>query len=145
MPTVHQLSLKLQIKITILNKKYDSSFMRGICKLCKKPFAGRSDKIFCGVKCKSIYHQKLKQVTRCAAARIDKILHRNRSILLEIMGKNLRQKKVPKSALDKKKFNYAYCTGIHINKHNKMYRNLYDFAWMDFSDGEVLIIRRNVN
>jgi hypothetical protein len=59
------------------------------------------------------------------------------------MGKNSRQKKVVKTFLDKKKFNYSYCTGFHINKYNKMYHNVYDFTWMDFSDGEVLIIRRN--
>ncbi|NNF33368.1 MAG: hypothetical protein HKN68_04630 [Saprospiraceae bacterium] len=117
--------------------------MRKTCKLCKHPFAGRSDKVFCTVKCKSTYHQKLNIATRNTTRNIDKILHRNRSILLEIMGKNAYQKKVPKFILDKKKFNYSYCTGIHINKHNKMYHNVYDFAWMDFSSGEVLIIRRN--
>jgi hypothetical protein len=30
-----------------------------------------------------------------------------------------------------------------FNKHKKTYRNIYDFAWMEFSDGEILIIRRS--
>ena len=113
------------------------------CKLCNHAYSGRSDKIFCSVNCKSLYHQKLNRVTVKAAERIDKILHRNRSILLEIMGKNSTQKKVNKLVLDKKKFNYSYCTGFHINKHNKIYRNIYDFGWMEFTDGEILIVRRN--
>jgi hypothetical protein len=113
------------------------------CRLCKKEFSGRSDKIFCSIECKNDYHVRLRQATHKACIPIDRILHRNRSILLEIMGKNSSQKKVKKTILDKKKFNYSYCTGFHINKHNKTYRNIYDFAWMEFSDGEILIIRRS--
>ena len=73
----------------------------------------------------------------------DKILHRNRSILLELMGKNKTKKKLPKILLDRKKFNFHHMTGVYINKNQKIYRIVYDFAWMDFSDGEVLIIRRS--
>jgi hypothetical protein len=73
---------------------------------------------------------------------IDKILHRNRAILLELMGKNAKQKQVPRSALDKKKFNYNYMTGTHLNSQNKTYRLIYDFAWMDFTKDKILIIRR---
>ena len=113
-----------------------------LCKLCKKPYFGRSDKIFCSVKCKSIYHKKLNEVTNAATKDIDKILHRNRSILLEIMGKNSTQKKILKIALDKKKFNYTYITSFHINKHGKTVYHVYDFSWMIFSDEEVLIRRK---
>ncbi|KXK21519.1 MAG: hypothetical protein UZ08_BCD001000094 [Candidatus Parvibacillus calidus] len=65
------------------------------CKLCKKPFEGRTDKIFCGQSCKAVYHQKLKKATNLVADPIDTILHRNRSTLLEIMGKSASQKKSP--------------------------------------------------
>ncbi|MBK7009823.1 MAG: hypothetical protein IPH36_14925 [Saprospiraceae bacterium] len=57
------------------------------CKMCPTMFYGRSDKIFCSAKCKTAYHEKLNKVTNEATAKIDKILHRNRSILLEILGK----------------------------------------------------------
>ena len=115
---------------------------RRLCRLCKKEFSGRYDKIFCTTACKNDYHVKLRRATDKACIPIDRILHRNRSILLEIMGKNSSQKKVNKLFLDKKRFNYAYCTGFHVNKHNKVYRNIYDFAWMEFSDGEILIIKK---
>lgn len=112
-----------------------------LCRLCKSPFQGRSDKIFCSAGCKASYHIKLKKVTEAAAYRIDKILHRNRSILLEIMGKNNVQKKIARVILDSKKFNYNYITHYHINSHNKMVHYVYDFSWMIFSDQEVLIRR----
>lgn len=112
------------------------------CRLCKKEFAGRADKIFCSTGCKNEYHVKLIRVTKIATTNVDKILHRNRSILLEVMGKNGTQRKLPKLALDKKKFNYSYITGYHVNKQGKIVHHIYDFSWMIFSDEEVLIRRK---
>ncbi len=63
------------------------------CKLCKTQMKGRSDKLFCSIGCKNEYHTRLRQVTKVATANTDRILHRNRSTLLEILGKNLKQKK----------------------------------------------------
>jgi hypothetical protein len=112
------------------------------CKICSKLISGRSDKKFCSVKCKNYYHTNLRKVTNIAVSQIDTILHRNRSILLEIMGKNATQKKVDRIILDKKKFNYKYHTHTTINSAGKTYVYVYDFAWMGFSDNEILIVKR---
>jgi hypothetical protein len=109
------------------------------CRLCQETLAGRRDKLFCSVKCKSFYHEQLSRVTFEASIRIDKILHRNRSILLELMGKNGTQKKIPKTQIDAKKFNWTYITHYHINSQGKEVRYLYDFSYIIFSDQEVLI------
>ncbi len=111
------------------------------CKICKKTITGRSDKLFCSVKCKSDYAYRLREVTEIATANIDKILHRNRSILLELMGKNKTQIKIEREFLDKKKFNFSYLTHYHINKHGKTVHYVYDFSWVIFSDQEILIKR----
>lgn len=110
------------------------------CPMCRKKVVGRSDKKFCSVACKSLYHFKLAKHTEQAAQRIDKILHRNRSILREIMGKRTTNKKVSRLILDKKKFNYHYITGFHINTRNKMIHRVYDYSWAIFSDQEILIM-----
>ncbi len=112
------------------------------CKICKKKFKGRIDKVFCSIECKNYYHTNLRRVTNETAKELDKILHRNRSILLELLGKNAFQKKLNRVVLAKKKFNFKYITHFHINKNGKMYHHIYDFAWMEFSDDEILIIRR---
>ncbi len=112
------------------------------CKICEKNIKGRSDKIFCSVECKNYYHINLRRVTKNMAKELDVILHRNRSILLELLGKNTFQKKIKRVVLAKKKFNFKYITHFHINSKGKMYHHLYDFAWMEFSDDEVLIVRR---
>ena len=109
------------------------------CRMCVVQIKGRSDKVFCSVACKSEYNIKLKKATNLATIRIDKILHRNRSTLLEIMGKNGTSKKIKRDILDQKKFNYAYITHYHINSQNKFVNYVYDFFWMIFSDQVVLI------
>lgn len=112
------------------------------CRLCRAKLRGRVDKKFCSTQCKSQYHRKLRQVTADVTVDIDKILHRNRSILLEVMGKTSKKKKLPRIELEKRKFNFFYMTHYIVNSKGKTFHYLYDFAWMTFSDDEVLIIRK---
>ena len=114
----------------------------GKCKVCKKELVGRKDKIFCSIDCKNYYHVGLRRVTKNAVKKYDAILHRNRSILLELLGKNGVQKKVSRLELVSKKFSFKYHTHSHTNKHGKTYNYVYDFAWMTFSNDEILIVRK---
>ena len=112
------------------------------CKMCSVELQGRRDKVFCSSDCKNEYHAKLRKVNSIATGFIDGILHRNREILLEIMGKNAVQKKVSRFILDKKKFNYKYHTHMHTNSVGKTYYYVYDFGWMEFTDQDILIVRK---
>lgn len=112
------------------------------CNVCQIYFTGRKDKIFCSIKCKNDYHVTLRAATKELAYPLDKILHRNRSILLEIMGPKAIKKKVKRSTLVKKKFQFKFLTHFNINSKGKTYNHVYDFAWMEFSDDEILIIRQ---
>ena len=114
-----------------------------VCPICKTPIVGRTDKKFCTSSCKSDYHRRLAKHTNNATARIDKILHRNRSILQELMGKKIFQIKIPSIELEKRKFNFSYITKYIINKEGKEFRYVYDYAYMTFSDDTVLIVRRS--
>jgi hypothetical protein len=112
------------------------------CKVCENIIIGRKGKIFCSLRCKNIYHLTLRAVTNEVAYPLDRILHRNRSILLEIMGPGLHKKKILRSELVKKHFQFRFMTHYDINSKGKMYHHIYDFSWMEFSDDEVLIIRQ---
>ncbi len=114
------------------------------CIICKTKFSGRSDKKFCSVACKNYYHTNLRRVTNLAVEQIDKILHRNRSILLEIVGKYKTEMKIERVTLDNKKFNFKYHTHFQTNSQGKVYYYVYDFAWMEFSNDEVLIVRKKL-
>lgn len=127
------------------NSKYTQSYgPQRSCRMCKSEFNGRADKVFCSVTCKSQYHMKLNKVTLDAASRIDGILHRNRSILLEIMGKEGNEKRVNRSILDSKKFNFSYVTQLYMGAHDQIVSFVYDFSWILSKDQEVLIRRIGV-
>jgi endogenous inhibitor of DNA gyrase (YacG/DUF329 family) len=111
------------------------------CPICKKKVVGRSDKRFCSLDCKNNYHIRLQKHTSNATEETDKILHRNRSILLELMGRSKTRKKISRIILDKKNFSFDYITGFHINTKNKTIHHVYDFSWAIFTDQEVLIMR----
>ncbi len=112
------------------------------CKICNKTIVGRTDKKYCSVKCKNYYHQNLRNVTELAVKDIDTILHRNRSILLEVLGKRIMQITVKRMVLDRKKFNFNYHTHLYVNSRGKTYYHIYDMAWMSFSEDEIMIVRR---
>ncbi len=112
------------------------------CKTCTKPIKGRSDKIFCSTYCKNVYHKKLRYASKIAAIEINGYLKRNYAILLEILGKNKTQVKVYRNQLEKKSFHFKYHTHFHINSKNKMFHYVYDIAWMEFSDDEILIVKQ---
>lgn len=112
------------------------------CKICKKKIYGRSDKLFCSIGCKNKYHSLLKIFVNKHVTDINKLLFRNREILQEVLGKNKIQKKIHRLVLEKKNFNFKYHTHYHINIKNKMYYFVYDIAWMEFSNNEILIVRK---
>lgn len=115
------------------------------CKICKKEIIGRSDKIFCSIKCKNYYHVNLRKVTAIAVKEIDTKLHRNRSILLEILGKHKTQKKISRIELEKRKFSFKYHTHTNVNLAGKTYNYLYDLAWMEFSNDDILVVRKHLS
>ncbi len=112
------------------------------CKICSAIIVGRKDKIFCSIKCKNYYHVNLRKVTAIEVKEIDTILHRNRSILLEIMGKRKLQHSTQRVVLEKKNFKFKYHTHLHVNSKGKTYYYVYDFAWMEFSSDEILVVRK---
>ncbi len=104
--------------------------------------SGRSDKLFCSIKCKNYYHIHLRHASKKAAIRINEYLKRNHGILLEQLGKNKTQVKVYRNVLEDKKFRFKYHTHVQINSKGKTFHYIYDLAWMEFSDDEVLLVRK---
>jgi hypothetical protein len=112
------------------------------CTECKIELKGRTDKKFCSVQCKNDYNNTIRKGTKKDTAIIDSYLHRNREILMTLLGDN-NKIQLDKLILSRAKFRFEYHTGHYLNKEGKTYWYVYDFAWMDFSDQKVLIIRKS--
>ena len=116
------------------------------CLHCQKEFRGRSDKKFCSTSCRNNYNYIQRKNTKNAVKAIDYILHRNRNILQSLMGEKGRNKMmVDRLQLDQMGFNFNYITGIYKNSQNKLYHYVYDYAWMQFSKQEIMIVRKKIN
>lgn len=102
----------------------------------------RPNKMFCSTKCKNYYHRHLRHASKKAAIRINEYLKRNHGILLEQLGKSKTQKKVYRNTLEDKKFRFKYHTHTQVNSKGKTFHYVYDLAWMEFSDDEILIVRQ---
>ena len=111
------------------------------CKVCYKEIVGRRDKIFCSVKCKNYYHHELRKNNDKAVKEINKILNRNYGILFEIFGSNIRQITIDRTILENYKFNFTYHTHCRYNSKGKLYQYVYNFAWMEFSNDKIMILK----
>ncbi len=132
------------MKRLVTDSKRLSLIMKNHCKTCNKELTGRSDKLFCSIICKSQYNNHLRKNTREAVKEIDAYLHRNREILQLLLGTS-KKEVFDKLQLVRSGFKFDYMTGIYFNRENKMYRIVYDYAWMDFSDQKVLIVRKTIS
>jgi len=119
--------------------------MKFNCRECGKTLFGRTDKIYCNKKCSNRFYYNLREKVQLNTADIDKILHKNYAILFEEMKDVYGSKKINTLVLAKKKFNFNYITNYRVNSQGKTFHYVYNYAWMSFSDNEILIIKKAKN
>jgi hypothetical protein len=111
------------------------------CLYCSTTIVGRSDKIYCSLDCKNKDAYTKRQNTMSATKEIDGYLHRNREILEILMGTSNKET-FDRLVLSRAGFKFNFFTGLHVNKENKTYYIVYDYAWMTFTDQKIMIIRK---
>ena len=114
------------------------------CPICGDKISGRKDKIYCSQECKTEYHNRRKKQILPISSEINKILYRNWVILQELY-ESIEKKKffVAKSKLTQLGFKFNYYTTTHVNKEGKLYKYVYNFGWMDFSEKELMVLHLN--
>jgi hypothetical protein len=115
--------------------------MKNECQQCGKPIRGRTDKKFCDATCKNAFNFTKRRNTRNEVKEIDSYLHRNREILATLMGES-KKEMFDRTVLSRAKFRWEYMTGIYKNKQGKWYHLVYDYAWMEFTDQQILVVRK---
>lgn len=116
--------------------------MTNKCLNCRSPLSGRVDKMYCSLECKNTFSYAQRQNTKSATKTIDGYLHRNREILETLMGQS-KKETFDRLVLVRTGFKFDYFTGIYKNKENKTYCIVYDFAWMEFSDQKILVVKKS--
>jgi len=122
------------MKNSMLNRK---------CAVCGEIVKGRSDKRFCSSKCKNQFHYGGGKLQEDVVKEVNRFLIQNRKILIAIFeGEKKNKLMVPRILLDKMGFHFNYMTGIYRNREDKLYHYIYDYAWMEFSSQEVMIVKK---
>lgn len=119
------------------------SYSRTHCVMCDKELTGRRDKKFCSLQCKNNYRDWRTIENQIATAEIDRRLHRNRTILIELYEEAGTFKFIcPRNRLVRKGFSFKNFTSLNLNKVGKTYFHVYDYSWMEFSSTDVLIVKK---
>jgi hypothetical protein len=87
------------------------------------------------------YNNNVRKRSRTEVQEVIDYLLRNREILATLMGNSVKET-FDRLLLTRAGFRWEYCTGIYLNKEQKMYRLVFDYAWMEFSDQKILVVRK---
>lgn len=102
--------------------------MKRVCPECNNEVIGRTDKIFCSVKCKSIHQYEKSQKENTFYFSVDKQLKRNRKILKRYNKSGFTT--IRKSVLLEEGFNPKFFTHYWKNQKNDVYLFCYDFGFL---------------
>jgi len=102
--------------------------MKRVCTECNNEVIGRTDKIFCSVKCKSIHQYEKSQKENTFYFSVDKQLKRNRKILKRYNKSGFTT--IRKGVLLEEGFNPNFFTHYWKNQKNDVYLFCYDFGFL---------------
>lgn len=115
--------------------------MERLCLDCKAPLKGRADKKFCDDSCRTNFNNHLKAEELIYLKEINQILKKNRKILMEECKGS--KSRVKKTLLVKRGFNFDYHTHVYQTKTNTIYQFCYEYGFLNLSESEVLVVRRD--
>lgn len=112
------------------------------CLYCNEPLRGRADKKFCDASCRNSYNNEKNSDANNLVRNINNKLRKNRRILKDLIPENEDKKKFPKSFLENKGFDFNYFTQLYTTRKEKQYFFIYEYGYLDFGDGWVLVVKR---
>ena len=107
-----------------------------LCKTCREPIRGRSDKKFCSDHCRTHWHNEQNRMTSACVRTINQALRRNRRILLRCSeGK----KKPSRSMMISLGYDFNLFTGMAITVAGQSVYICYDIGFVIEADLSVSI------
>ncbi len=99
-----------------------------VCPVCGFPVKGRSDKVFCSRKCKSIEQYENREKTEGFYLRVDKQLRMNRKVLKKYNKSGYTT--IRKQELIEEGFNPKFFTHYWRNKKGEVYLFVYEYGFL---------------
>lgn len=109
-------------------KEYEHIKRKRTCIICEKALFGRSDKVFCDIKCKNKYHADLGKSQKTIAKETFKILAKNWAILASLMSATADELFVDKVELARHGFDFTTVSGVDITTKN-IHFDVFEYTW----------------
>jgi hypothetical protein len=111
------------------------------CQSCSQILQGRTDKKFCDDGCRNNFNNLQNSVVNKEVRDINRILKRNRTILLALLPAGKQQLIVRKESLLLEGFNFSYSTHQGLVPGGSSYQICYDIGLIPQENSEYLILR----
>ncbi|MDD2982547.1 MAG: hypothetical protein PHQ74_04085 [Crocinitomicaceae bacterium] len=108
------------------------------CIVCEKFIYGRSDKVFCDIKCKNRYHSELSKSQKTIARETFKILAKNWTILATLLGDGADELHINKVELARHGFDFTTVSGVEITATKTSF-SVFEYVWIYKPNNEIKI------
>ena len=108
------------------------------CIVCDGFLFGRSDKVFCDIKCKNKYHAELAKTQKTVAKETFKILAKNWTIITTIMASDASELHINKVELARHGFDFTTVSGIEIRTEHTRF-SVFEYTWYHQANNEIRI------
>ncbi len=110
------------------------------CQCCAQVLYGRLDKKFCDDGCRNNYNNQQNSVQNKEIRIINRVLKRNRAILLKLLELGNKPTKIDREFLLLEGFNFRYMTQQGISPDGQTYQICYDVGLISKQNMEYLIV-----
>ena len=112
-----------------------------LCQSCGQILQGRTDKKFCDDGCRNNFNNQQNSVQNKEIRIINRVLKRNRAILLAILSVGEKPTKVDREYLLLEGFNFRYMTHQEAGPAGQSYQICYDVGLISLKNMDYLIVR----
>ena len=113
------------------------------CLECGTEIYGRVDKKFCSDQCRNTYNNRIHAISNTYIRKVNYILRKNRKIMEDLLeGSEKDARRVHKSKLVDKGFNFDYFTNIYKTKTNNYYYFSYEYGFMKLDDTYLMVVKK---
>ncbi len=112
------------------------------CLYCGTELKGRADKKYCDESCRNSYHNERYSSTNNYMRKVNRILSKNRLVLMEELGER-ENKKIRKQILSRAGFDFNYYTNIYTTQKGQVYYFVYEYGYLPLEEDWFLIVKQN--
>ncbi|RLD43947.1 MAG: hypothetical protein DRI86_08740 [Bacteroidetes bacterium] len=114
------------------------------CLECNTEIFGRIDKKFCSDQCRNTYNNRTQAHQNKYIRKVNYTLRKNRRIMEAfVLTTDKNVKRVKKSDMLDKGFNFDFYTNIYSTKNKKYYYFSYEYGYNILEDNYIAIVRRD--